>query len=717
MNKKDKQILDMLGKELKSEVENTEVPLRLRKESIVTMLKNADKSKAENTVKPYKEDNDEIISGRNNIVIIRKAMAIAAMLAIVITGTLLMKPHSGVKVVRADTFHEKLKDTSPVKGVESIEDIEKAVKEILDESRNKNEKPAVIQTTRPDKPENNTAVTDANPSVPDHIIESYSGYIASAKLESTEAGKNESVNTIKHNEPDGVATYGDFKADIVKTDGKYLYIASTGTNIETGDTVEQIKIVKISADGTMKAVSTVILSEGTVGGSFDECIEIHLKNDRLTAIMKRHRYAFVGSEKVYDNVSTVAVYYDITNPYAPVKIREHLQDGEYISSALYGNKLSLVTAKSIAVGYTDGKNVIPSFSVDGSQVNLEAEDIRIAVNDPGNSYLFVTVTDITDFTKGVGRFALLGCDNKIYCTSSAIVAVREFTSEEENKSGERSTFTEIHKIDLEGANVVYSGWYRLQGSLVGAVSPDEENGYIRALTSDGKTNRLYVLDKNMQFVIGLDIFNGKNVTGVNFTGDNCYVMVEGNDGEKTVVIDFKNPSSPEVAGTVSEKAFSAELYEVSDTQLVGIGDSRLELVKEENGEERMFMPISITLFDVSDPANPSAAPAYSFGENYRSVAASDSRSIMIDKDKKILGIPVLKINSENGSRSSEYVLFDFSDGELDTVGTFTHSTVGDAAVRGICVGDILYTVSGEKVVAFDLNAGSSSDSGIAEFLL
>ncbi len=711
MNKKDKQILDVLENELKSEVENVNVPLRLQKESIVKMLENADKNKSENS------DDAEATAGRSNVTIIRKAMAIAAMLAVVITGTLLMKPQSGVKVVRADTFHEKLKDTSPVKGVESIEDIEKAVKEILDESR-KEESAAAIQTSRPVSPENNPAVTDANPATPvqnsDHIIESYRGYIASAKLENSKADENESVNSITRKEPDGIASYGDFKADIVKTDGKYLYITSTGTNVETGNTVEQIKIVKISADGSMEAVSTVVLSEGTVGGSFDECIEIHLKNNRLTAIMKRHKYIFAESGRVYDNVSTLAVYYDITNPYAPEKIREHLQDGEYISSALYGNKLSLVTAKSITDKSRDGENYIPSFCIDGVKVNLKAEDIRIAVNDPGNSYLFVTVTDIADFTKGVGRFALLGCDNKIYCTSSAIVAVREFTSQEENENGDRSTFTEVHKINLEGSAVDYSGWYRLQGTLSGGISVDEENGDLRALTSDGKINRLYVLDKNMQFVIGLDIFNGEKVTGVKFIGDNCYVMAEGG---KTVVIDFSNPTSPKVERTASKVIFTEELFEVSETQLVGIGDSRLEVVKEEKGEESVFMPISITLFDVSDPVSPTVASVYSFGESFRSVAATDGRSVAIDKEKKILGIPVLKINSENGSRSSEYVLFDFSDGKLNPVGTFAHSVVGDAAVRGICVGDILYTVSGEKVVAFDIRADASASGKLAEFPL
>ena len=203
---------------------------------------------------------------------------------------------------------------------------------------------------------------------------------------------------------------------------------------------------------------------------------------------------------------------------------------------------------------------------------------------------------------------------------------------------------------------------------------------------------------------------GEKIIGVNFIGDNCYVRSEGG---KTVVIDFSNPASPKVDRTGSEETFAEELYEVSETQLVGISDSRLEVV----GEESVFMPISITLFDVSNPVNPQAVSEYSFEESFRSVAASDSRSVMIDKEKKIIGIPVLKNNKENGSRSSEYVLFDISDGKLDSVGTYVHSVVGDAAVRGICVGDVLYTVSGEKVVAFDINTDSSAGGKLAEFPL
>ncbi|MBQ4626178.1 MAG: beta-propeller domain-containing protein, partial [Clostridia bacterium] len=550
------------------------------------------------------------------------------------------------------------------------------------------------------------------------IIEGYSGYISSAKLEELNIGTDDkTVSSITPKESDGIATYGDFKADIIKTDGEYLYIASTGINAETGDFVEQIKIVKASVGGSMESVSVITLSESTPEGLFDKCIELYLKDNKLTAIMNRHENTFADAGVVYDNSSVIAVYYDIADPYAPVKIREHAQDGEYVSSSLYGNKLCLVTAKSISDSlYDKSEDFVPSFSINGEKVNLKVEDIQVAVNDPEDSYLFITVTDITDFTKGVGRFALLGCDNKIYCTPSAVVAVREFSSEEEDENGNRSTFTEVHRINIDCSAAKYSGWYRLQGSLVGEISVDEESGNLRALTTDGSANRLYVLDESLKFIIALDIFNGEKVTRVSFVGNNCYVMVEDGDGEKTVIIDFSDPSSPEVAGKISEKAFSDKLYEVSDTMILGIGDSRFEVVAEENGEKRVLMPMSMTLFDVSDPANPESVSVYTFDKSIRSVAATDSRSVMVDSEKKIFGIPVLEIDSERSQRSA-YVIFDVSDGTIVPIGTYTHSRIGDAAVRSVCIGDILYTVSGDKIVAFDMSADASEKNKLTEFPL
>lgn len=688
MKKSDKQMLEMLQKEMRKSTESANIPLRLQKESMVAMLRNAEKTEtdfSDKTGTSAKKSN-------GNIVMLRKLMATAAMLALVVGVTLVLKSGDGVKVVKTDSFYEGYKSSAPVRNAESYEDVEKAVEEILG-SKTEN-KPAEAKPTQ--KPENvtgsNAQLSNTVEQVKDSLIEGYGEYVAIA---------NQVVGSIKYgieksqsaNETGGVAVYGDFKADIVKNDGEFLYIVSTGTNAETGAAVELIKIVRTAPDGSLESVSDIILSEGTSHERFDECIEIYLKNNCLTAIMKRHEHTY-SDGGFYDNVSTVAVYYDISDPYSPKKVREHIQDGEYVSSNLYENRLCLVTAKTIsAPSGENSQTPIPFYSVDGVQRKLRAEEIFIALNDPEASYLFVTVTDISDFSKDVGCLAVLGCGNEIYCSASAIAVAREFVSVEADENNNRSSLTEIYRFNIKDSEIAFSGSYIVQGSLTGGVSVDADSGYFRAITTDSAASYVYVLDEKMEFVSGLkDIFPGEKVTSVKYIGDNGYVIVDG-EADKTMIIDFSDPSTPEVAGTIDSKAFSDDLYAISETLLLGMSE-------DESGV------ITLTLFDVSDPANPVTAAVYSLDGSYRSVSSSDSRSIMLDAEEEIFGIPVLKKDEAQGTEISAYVIFDMSDGKIVPLGTFNHylSYIGDAAVRGTFIEDILYTVSGEKIVAFDITS-------------
>ena len=66
----------------------------------------------------------------------------------------------------------------------------------------------------------------------------------------------------------------------------------------------------------MQVVSTIVLSDGASASTVDECIEIYLKNNKLIALLNRYSYS-LGGTAGYDKISTVAVYYDISDPSSP----------------------------------------------------------------------------------------------------------------------------------------------------------------------------------------------------------------------------------------------------------------------------------------------------------------------------------------------------------------------------------------------------------------
>ena len=88
-------------------------------------------------------------------------------------------------------------------------------------------------------------------------------------------------------------------------------------------------------------------------------------------------------------------------------------------------------------------------------------------------------------------------------------------------------------------------------------------------------------------------------------------------------------------------------------------------------------------------------------------------------DKQIFGVPVVMKNSQDGTEASAYVLFDTSEGVIKPIGTYNHdiSYIGDAAVRGTCIKNILYTVSGEKVVAFLIGDKTDGENRLKEISL
>ncbi len=671
MNKNDKQTLDMLKGEFLKSAESAKVPLRLQKESVVTMLKNSDAKE--------KDFSDKTNGTNKKIVVLRRLATAAAMFAIVIVAVLYMKS-GGVKVIKTDEFYKGYESVDPVKNAKSYEDVEKAVLAIL----GKQEKEGQTASSQGNSSNSTSAVTQ---NVINSIIEGYSKYIATDAEEYTAEAASSKA--------EGVVSNGDFKADIVKNDGKYLYAVTTGNNPKTGGTVEQIKIISAAPAQEMKVVSTVVLSNGDSASTVDECIEIYLKNNRLIALMSRYSYSMGGSG-AYDKVSTVAVYYDITDPTAPLKIREHVQDGSYVSSELHGNALCLVTAKSISENSKlDENGVIPSYSVNGKAVKLSAEEIFIAVNDPEASYLFVTVTDISNPDKAVGKLAVLGSGKEIYSSAHSLAVARGFVSVDENEKGEHNTLTEIYRFNLNGTDIAFAGSYIVNGTLTGGVSFDDETGYIRVATQQSGASNFYILDCKMEFISGLTgIFPNEEIKSVKFIGENaCFVA--GDDSEKTMIINITDPKKPKVAGNISTEGFSQALFEASDTALLGFG------TEDKNS-------LNISLFDVSNPESPKTASVYQLKGDFTLPSTGDTRSVMLDSDGKLFGIPIVKYNPSSETEISAYVLFSVADGVIKPVGTYNHDTsyTGDAAVRGTCIDGVLYTVSGQRVTAFSISEGT-----------
>ena len=682
MRKNDKLTVEMLREEFNKQSDGISVPLKLQKQSVVKMLRDSEG-------KEIKDFSGETGANKNsNIIGLRKLTAIAAMLAIIVGCALFMRYESGVRVIPSDYSG---RSGELVKSAESYEEIERAVEKILGKDKseeNTGKKPA-------EEPDKSNAATTV-PNIIDRFLNGKTAVSENYKSEGTDLDSMISA---------GVEAISKVEADIVRNDGAYIYVVAKGENAQTGTAVEQIKIVKAVPANEMGVAATIILSDAGNTSEVDECFEIYLEGNNLIALMNRYSYTLSGSN-AYDKISTVAVYYDITDPTAPVKLREHVQDGKYVSSSVSGDNLCLVTAKSLSAASAEAE-AIPSYSING-EVNMpKAENIFIAVNDPDASYLFVTSTNIADLTDTVDCLAVLGSGKTVSCSADAIIFTRGFVSVDEDEEGNHKTLTEIYRFIFSENSLGFAGSYVVDGSVIGNICFDTRNGVIVIAVKGVSSTGLYVLNEKMELAGKLEgLHAGENIKGVKFIGTNCYIYAEGNENAATV-IDFSDPAKPGKSGNSDSLSFTQTVYSLSDSMLV--------CIESLNPQDSLQGGIELSLLGTAGSNLPEILSEYELTGKLVLPDKTDTRCIMVDSEKNLLGIPMIKLNPTTGAKMSSYVLLSVSDGVLSPVGIYNHdagSSYGDTAVRGTSIGDTLYTVSGNKITAFSISDSSVTGTQI-----
>lgn len=676
MKKTDKETLDMLRGEFTKSTESAQVPLRLQKESIVTMLKNGDSK--------TKDFSSETGNKRNNVIMIRRFAAAAAVLAVVIVAVMLAN-QGGVKVIKTDTYNSYNKE-KPVMSAMNYADIVQAVQEIRNIKSASSGKPVT------DK-ENTVASTKPDEQT---IVGGYNEYVAQEITETENAGPGADVLS----DPNPGSNSESFdSADIIKNDGDYIYIVTNENDPSTGAIAEQIEIIKADPAEEMQVVKKLTLFDGKKSDYTENCIEIYLRDNKLTAIMNCERQQS-KSNSFYIEKSTVAITYDISDPTNPVQIRRHTQDGEYISSGLYGNNLRIVTKKSIPEfsenAEIDMNSVIPSFTVNGKSTQLTEKEIFIAVNDPDASYLFITVTDISNSDAEPGRLAVLGAGKDIYNLANAMVIARGFVSVEADENGEHSSLTEIFRFDINGASINFVGSYVAEGSFISGNAVDEHNGYLRMAVTQAGAYDIYVFNEKMEYVCRItDFLENKVVNRVKFIGDRVYFISETENGDEIWVIDISDPGKTVKAVMLPTDGFLQMLSPVSENVILGI----TEYPDDKNsfaGQKGRFF-----LCDVSDAKNPVIISYYELMDGYSYPMGTDQRQAVLDTENMIFASPVRQADISKGEIPSAYIVFDISQNEFEYIGSYKHvGEDGIIAERCIVSGDNFYTVSRTSITAF-----------------
>lgn len=398
------------------------------------------------------------------------------------------------------------------------------------------------------------------------------------------------------------------EADIVKTDGKYIYFVT-----------DKREVVILSADeGKTEKVSTI----GSTG--IENYIEdIYVKGDRLITVGTIYK-------DDSDESSSGIVVYDISDRSKPEVLYDFSQTGNILSSRMVGDYVYLVTNDYV---YRGGRAVPMCGSIDSPE-KLGAADICCIPDPRTPSYIVLSAVDISSGSQGRSATkAVLGASEEIYCNDHNLyVTSMEWPDDNE------SYCTRIVRASLDGLKVRVDATTKVRGYIDNQFSMDERDGYFRIATTSERAgmdvNNLYVLDPKLKESGKVTGFaRNESIKAVRFIGDKAYVITyEAID--PLFIIDLSDPANPRIEGEVKIDGFSTLLIPVDESRLLGIGHAT-----GDNGYGGEYdSGLKLALFDISDPSNPKVMDSKEF-KDMSSIAQYDHHALMVNNDAGYFAIP------------------------------------------------------------------------------
>lgn len=456
------------------------------------------------------------------------------------------------------------------------------------------------------------------------------------------------------------------EADVVKTDGRYLYtLKDNGSAVSIVDT----------ANGKLKEAASVRVEED------DRIREFYVSDGHLILISEFNQEREDGTW-TYASTDTRVTTYDITDPEKPEKAGEVTQSGSYTSSRLTDGHLYLFTQYSVDVtsGITpkDKKDYIPYVN----QQMLEADDIYLPPFSQAYMYEVVSSVDIAKPGEIQDSKAIFSDGGELYVSNDNIYWYETQWSDK--------TETVIKRISYKGGKLKAEASGKVDGYINDSFSIDEYDGYLRVVTTDDETNGLYILDSKMKEVGSITgLAEGEQVYSARLLGDTGY-FVTYEQTDPLFSVDLSDPKNPKIIGKLKIPGFSEYLHFYGENLLLGIGMDVDEDGFTTNG-------VKLSMFDISDSSDVKEIQKYTLENVYSAAVMYDYKAVLIDPEKNVIGF------AADGNNGENYYVFSYNDTKgFECLMNETVNGNGYQSARGVYVDNTLYVVKGNIIEAYDM---------------
>lgn len=454
------------------------------------------------------------------------------------------------------------------------------------------------------------------------------------------------------------------EADVVKTDGTYLYtLKDNGTSVAIVDTTGEV----------LAAVSQAAFSEE------EQVAEFYVNDGKLILIGETYKEVESGAWR-YDTCSTVVETYDITDPAHPEQISRVTQSGQYNSSRVAEGYLYLFTQYSAsASGITprDQNDYIPY--INGKI--MAASDIYLPPNGTACMYQVISAVDLSDPSEIYDSKALFSDGGSLYVSNDNIFWYEAAWKEE--------VTTTIRRISYKDGELKAEASGTVDGYINDSFSIDEYDGYLRVVTTNAETSGLYVLNRHME-VVGevTGLAEDERVYSARLLGETGY-FVTYKETDPLFSVDLSDPEHPEILGELKIPGFSEYLHFYGEDRLLGIGMDVDEESFATNG-------VKLSMFDISDNTDVKETQKYVLENVYGTSVTYDYRAALIDPEENMIGF------AADDQAGETYFVFSYDDAEgFQCRMRETVNGNGYEYARGVYVDDTLYVIKGNIIEAYD----------------
>lgn len=434
------------------------------------------------------------------------------------------------------------------------------------------------------------------------------------------------------------------EADIVKTDGDYIYSIS-----------EDNVIITDAKDPKQPKVVATIQSEDD-----DIPEDIILYKDKLVVISTKGNQ----TQRYYYNnrMNTIVKIYNITSREKPMLTKSYEMYEPYYTSRCIDNVLYVISSGNLR---KEDDKIVVGYNEDNMEKEMSIDKIKYLKDVKTTKQTLISTVDLNNETADIKLDSYLMNISNAYISENAIYLLNQKYNNDSKipikllfgfkgvfgledyyeMDSESGYYTEIYKFDIK-ENVEYKAKTKVKGKTINQYSLDEKDNHLRIALYDNDGSRVAIFDEDLkQIGISDNVAKGEKMYSSRFIGDKVYFVTY-----KTIdplfVMDLSNEAKPKVLGKLKIPGYSTYLHPYDENHIIGIGMETKEIInRNSNGKvistTAKVVGMKMALFDVSNVNSPVQISSVVIGDSrITSAILTNPKALLFSKEKSLIAIPV-----------------------------------------------------------------------------